>query len=186
MTSSIVTVTPTKHRTRNVNWLALLCQLVLIFTHNIIASAQDEAELRRTTQTTLDPRAQAKLYKQLGDELVRQDKIDDDAEPYSKALALDAQGFSSMERVQMAIYLSWANRLAEARSELANVIAFEPQNIAAGNRLARVLAWSGALSAAIAEADRVLTLAPQHKDALLVKADALQWQGRNAESIPIS
>ena len=185
MASNIVTVTPAKRRIRKVKWFALLCQLTLVFSYSAMASAQDEAELRRTVQSTLDPRAQATLYKQLGDQLVRQDKLDDAAEPYGKALALDAKGFSTMERVQMAIYLSWANRLAEARAELANVVALEPQNIAAGTHLARVLAWSGALSAAITEADRVVNIAPQHKDALLVKADALQWQGRYAEAIPI-
>ena len=164
--------------------MAFFLQFILV-SGAAAVSAQNESELQRTIQSTSDPRLQAKLYKQLGDELVRQDKLEDAAEPYSKALALDAGGFSSMERVQMAIYLSWADRLAEARSELTNVIALEPQNIAARTHLARVLAWSGSLSEAIAEADRVLTLAPQHKDALLVKADALQWQGRNADSIPI-
>ena len=176
---------PKEGRTLQAALLALLCQLTLTFSYATAQSVQDEGELRRTIQSTAEPRIQAKLYKQLGDQLIRQDKIDNAAEPYSKALALDAKGFSSMERVQMAIYLSWANRLAEARSELENVVALEPQNIAARTHLARVLAWSGALSAAITEADRVLTIAPQHKDALLVKADALQWQGRYAEAIPI-
>jgi len=185
MASTIAHVIPAERRTRKYKWFAFFFQLILISGGAVMASAQTESELRRTIQSASDPRIQAKLYKQLGDELVRQDKIDDAAEPYSKALALDAKGFSSTERVQMAIYLSWANRLVEARAELANVVAAEPQNIAAGTHLARVLAWSGDLSAAIAEADRVLTIAPQHKDALLVKADALQWQGRYAEAIPI-
>ncbi len=166
-------------------FLVLLCHLTFLLSYATAWSAQDEAELRQTIQSTSDPRAQAKLYKQLGDQLVRQDKLDDAAEPYSRALALDANGFSSAERVQMAIYLSWANRLSEARAELAIIVALEPQNIAAGSHLARVLAWSGELSAAIVAADRVLAFAPQHKDALLVKADALQWQGRYAEAIPI-
>jgi tetratricopeptide (TPR) repeat protein len=185
MTSTIGNVIRAKRRAPISTWFALFIQLILISGYATKVSAQDEGQLRRTIQSTTDPRAQAKLYKQLGDQLVRQDKIDDAAESFSKALSLDAAGFSSTERVEMAIYLSWSDRLAEARIELERVLALEPQNIAARTHLARVLAWSGALSAAIAEADRVLAQAPQHKDALLVKADALQWQGRNAEAIPI-
>ena len=183
--ADIVNLIPAKRRTLKVNLFALFFQLTLISGYASIAVAQDESELRRTIQSTPDPRGQAKLYKQLGDQLVRQDRIDDAAEPYIRALNLDAAGFSSAERVQMAIYLSWTNHLVEARAELANVVALEPQNIPARTHLARVLAWSGELAAAIIEADRVLAQSPQHKDALLVKADALQWQGRNAESIPI-
>lgn len=166
-------------------FLVLLYHLIIFLSYTTAWSAQNELELRQTIQSTADPQVQAKLYKQLGDQLVRQDKIDDAAEPYNRALALDANGFSSTERVQMAIYLSWANHLAAARAELEKVVGSEPQNIAAGTHLARVLAWSGELSAAVAEADRVLTIAPRHKDALLVKADALQWQGHYAEAIPI-
>ena len=185
MVSTIVHVIRAKRRTRNAKWFVLLFQLALIPSYATMVSAQDQAQLRQSIQSTTDPRSQAKLYKQLGDQLVRQDKIDDAAEAFSEALSLDAAGFSSAERIEMLIYLSWSNRLAEARAELAKLVALEPQNIAARTHLARVLAWSGELAAAIVEADIVLAQAPQHKDALLVKADALQWQGRNAESIPI-
>jgi tetratricopeptide (TPR) repeat protein len=185
MSSTIVGVIHSKCRLGRFRWLALLIHLILICGGSTMVSAQDQSQLRQKLQSTTDPRAQAKLYKELGDQLVRQDKIEDAAESFSKALALDADGFSSAERVEMAIYLSWTNRLAEARAELARVLALEPQNIAARAHLARVLAWSGQLAAAITEADRVLAQQPQHKDALLVKADALQWQGRNAEAIPI-
>ena len=185
MVSTIAKGIRAKRRTRKAKWFALFIQLTVISSYAPMVSAQEEPQLRQTIQSTTDPRAQAKLYKQRGDELVRQDKIDDAAEFFSKALRLDAAGFSSTERVEMAIYLSWSDRLADARSELEKVVALEPQNIAARTHLARVLAWSGALAAAIVEADRVLAQAPQYKDALLVKADALQWQGRNAESIPI-
>ncbi len=166
-------------------YVVLLCQLAWLLIPVNSWSAQGEAELRRAIQASTEPRAQAKLYKQLGDQWVSQDKLAQAAEPYSKALALDGNGFPAMERVQMAIYLSWADRLAEAATELKKVVALEPRNLAAGTHLARVLSWAGALGEAIAEADRVLTLAPDHKDALLVKADALQWQGRYSEAIPL-
>jgi tetratricopeptide (TPR) repeat protein len=161
--------------------LVLLCALASV----VDSSAQTVDQLLKSAQTAPDKKTQANLYKQLGDKLVAQDQIEQAADAYSKALASGREDFSPTERVRMAIYLSWADRLKESRDELDRVLTQDPKNIAARSHLARVLSWSGDLSEAVAQADLVLKDQPEHKDALLVKADALQWQGRYVEAIPI-
>lgn len=136
-------------------------------------------------RSTKEPAEQAKLYKELGEQHVAQDRIEQAAEAFAKALFLARERFSAAERVRMTIYLSWADRLEESAKELKWVVAAEPKNVAARTHLARVLSWSGELTEAIVQAEMVLKESPDHKEALLVKADALQWQGRYREAIPI-
>jgi len=161
--------------------LILLCALASA----VDSSAQTVDQLLKSAQTAPDKKTQANLYKQLGDKLVAQDQIEQAADAFSKALASGRENFSPTERVRMAIYLSWADRLKESRDELDRVLTQDPKNIAARSHLARVLSWSGDLSEAVAQADLALKDQPEHKEALLVKADALQWQGRYVEAIPI-
>ena len=165
--------------------LAFIVLIGLLAGLPIAASAQSVDELQKAIQSASDRAAQAKLYKRLGDVLVEQDKLDQAADAFLKALAAGRENFSTNERVQMAVYLSWADRLRESEDELNQLLAQDPKNIAARTHLARVLSWSGELSDAIRQADLVLLDAPDHKEALLVKADALQWQGRYSEAIPI-
>jgi thioredoxin-like negative regulator of GroEL len=142
-------------------------------------------QLEQSILATTDRAAQSKKNKQLGDVLVAKDNLEGAAEAYSKALQLGRDSFSDRDRLQMAIYLSWADRLRESRDELDRLLQKDPSNIAARTHLARVLAWSGQLGDAITQADLVLKDSPDHKEALLVKADALQWQGRYLDAIPI-
>ncbi|HKX84482.1 MAG TPA: tetratricopeptide repeat protein [Pyrinomonadaceae bacterium] len=150
-----------------------------------VSRAQSVEELQKAAAATSDRSTQARLYKQLGDLLVAQDNLEQAAGAYSSALAANREGFSPADRVRMAIYLSWADRLAESEAELRRVLEQDPNNIAARTHLARVLSWSGELNGAIREADIVLRDSPNHKDALLVKADALQWQGRYLAAMPV-
>jgi tetratricopeptide (TPR) repeat protein len=85
----------------------------------------------------------------------------------------------------MAIYLSWADRLARAEEELRAVLAVDKGNLDARVHLARVLSWKGDLRGAVEEADQVLRESPGNRDALQIKADALQWQGDLRRAIPI-
>lgn len=148
-------------------------------------SAQTIPQLETSIASTTDRAQQSRLYKQLGDAFAAQDNLERAADAYSKALALNRDQFTARERVQMSIYLSWTDRLAESRDELNRVLLQEPKNIAARTHLARVLSWSDNLDEAIAQAEIALKDAPDHDEALLVKADALQWQGRYVEAIPI-
>jgi tetratricopeptide (TPR) repeat protein len=163
--------------------LTLLCVLASAVPFESWAQSVDE--LLKSVQSAPDKKAQARLYKQLGDKLVAEDNIEQAADAFSKALSSGREMFSPTERVRMAIYLSWADRLKESRQELDEVLTLDPKNIAARSHLARVLSWSGDLGQAIAQSDIVLQDHPDHKEALLVKADALQWQGRYIEAIPI-
>jgi thioredoxin-like negative regulator of GroEL len=163
--------------------------LVLMFTSVFIVppylAAQSAEDSQKTTQSTADKSSQAKQYKEQGEQFISQDKTGEAAEAFSKALSLGRESFSPMERVRMATYLSWADRLQEAEKELELVLAADPKNIAARTHLARVLGWSGELTESIAQAEMVLKEAPDDQDALLVKADSLRWQGREREALPI-
>jgi len=162
----------------------LLIVSLLAFAPGVV-SAQTVEQLKQSLLATSDRSAQSRLYKQLGDAFVEKDDLEQAAEAYLRALEIGRDGFAVRERLQMAIYLSWADRLPESKAELNGILKQEPNNIAARTHLARVLAWSGELGDAIAQADLVLKNAPDHKEAMLVKADALQWQGRYLEAIPI-
>ncbi|HEX7231727.1 MAG TPA: hypothetical protein VF452_15110 [Candidatus Binatia bacterium] len=157
--------------------------VILILATTVRAQTVDE--LRTAIQSSSDAETKAGLYKRLGDLLVEQDQLDQAADAFSSALALARNNFLPRERLQMAIYISWADRLDESKGELQKLVTEDPKNIAARTHLARVLSWSGELRGAIVEADTVLRDAPEHKEALLVKADALQWQGRYIEAIPL-
>ena len=167
----------------------LLSLLILVLLSHLnspmTTSAQTSADLQRAIEASTDRTAQAKLYKQLGDLFVAEDKLEPAADAYLRALDTGRNSFSSMERVQIAIYLSWADRLTASENELRALLKQEPKNWAGRTHLARVLAWSGELADAVMEADTVLRDSPENKEALLVKADALQWQGRYIDAVPI-
>jgi tetratricopeptide (TPR) repeat protein len=165
--------------------MTILCLLFFSLLIPGFSLAQTAEQLLNSAAAASEKAAQAKLFKQAGDKLVAEDRLEQAADAFSKALGAGRESFSSAERIQMAIYLSWADRLTESKEELALVLAREPKNIAARTHLARVLSWSGELREAVIQADMVLQQSPDHRDALLVKADALQWQGRYVEAIPL-
>lgn len=159
--------------------------LALVLGTPLIASTQTLDELQKSIGSARDGPTAAKLNKQLGDAWVAQDNLEQAAEAYLQALAAGREHFSSSERLRMAIYLSWADRLKDSEAELRHLLTEDPKNVAARTHLARVLSWSGELNGAIREAEMALRQAPDHKEALLVRADALQWQGRYLDAIPI-
>ena len=159
--------------------------ILLLLSPSPASAAESSEKLKQAIASTTDPIEAARLRKQLGDQLVAQDDLQTAADEYIKALDLRREAFSSAERVRMAVYLSWADRLARSKDELNAVLAAAPDNLEARVHLARVLSWNGELSGAIHEADRVLEKSPENRDALLIKADALQWQGKLNQSIPI-
>jgi tetratricopeptide (TPR) repeat protein len=163
--------------------------LVLIFAAVFICptnlTAQSAEISQKPIQSSADKSSQAKVYKEQGEQLISQDKTEPAAEAFSKALSLARESFSPAERVRMAVYLSWADRLQEAEQELKLVLMTDPKNRAARTHLARVLGWSGELAESIAQAEMVLQDAPDDPEALLVKADSLRWQGREREAAPI-
>jgi predicted Zn-dependent protease len=131
--------------------------LILIFMSGSPILAAESAEsvdaLQSRIKATSDRSTLARLHKQLGDQYIAQDRITEAAEAYGHALETDPGQFSSAERVQMAIYLSWADKLKPSERELRAVLAREPKNREARTHLARVLSWQNELSEAIEEAE---------------------------------
>ena len=135
--------------------------------------------------SSVDGQKQAAALKAEGDRWVARDNYESAAKAYERALLADRKSFSLADRTQMAVHMSWGDRLDAAARELRAVVDEEPKNIGARVHLARVLTWRGELAEGIEQSDMVLKELPDLRDALMVKADALQWQGRYSEAIPL-
>jgi tetratricopeptide (TPR) repeat protein len=162
-----------------------LSPVILCMSFPLAVAAESVDALQNKIQATTDKSTLARLYKELGDQYVAQDRLAEASKAFSEALRIDRDQFSDAERVQMAIYLSWADNLKESERELRAVLARQPKHLEARTHLARVLSWQSQLAEAIEEADIVLKEHPNNREALLVKADALQWRGDYTEAIPI-
>jgi tetratricopeptide (TPR) repeat protein len=172
-------------RVRNSVLSLVLTLAILFMSFSPMMAAEPIDALQNRIKTTTDKSTLAGLYKELGDQYIAQDRITEAADAFSVALKTNPDRFSDAERIQMAVYLSWADRLSESEHELRAVLAREPKHFEARTHLARVLSWQGKLSEAIEEADKVLKEHPNNREASLVKADALQWRGNYTEAIPL-
>jgi thioredoxin-like negative regulator of GroEL len=126
----------------------------------------------------------AMMYKKLGDFFVSKENFKNASEAFIKALAL-SKDFTEKEKIQMAIYIAWGDKITDAISVLREILLNNPESIEARINLARFLSWAGYLKEAIKESDIVLSRYPDHRDALLVKANALNWQGKSRDAISI-
>ncbi len=161
--------------------------MVAVILMLLLAVSTGEAAPGKVAQTksAADFQSSAKYYKELGDQYVSKERLTKAVDAYEWALSLGRNQFTVDERVQMAVYLSWENRLDAAIDELRRVLQQDPQHVEARIHLARVYSWTGALGMSIAEADEVLRTSADNPEALLVKADALAWQGHFRQAIPI-
>ena len=132
-----------------------------------------------------DKREKALLRKKLGDYFVSQEDYERAAEEFMKALTLSPSPFTEQERLQMAITLSWADRLEDAGRVLRSILAENPENSDARIEFAKVLSWSGKLDEAEVEADAALKEDPESQEALVVKANVQRWKGNIKESLPL-
>jgi tetratricopeptide (TPR) repeat protein len=154
-------------------WFQVAALLLALF-HAAAAHSSEPSDKSTPPQATSEL---ARQYKQSGDLHVADDDLEKAANAYMQALDLGKGAFSPAERIQMAVRLSWADRLARAETELRSVLELEPNNPDARIPLARVVSWRGKLTEAIHEADGVLQQFPDNREALQIKADALQWKG---------
>lgn len=138
---------------------------------------------KKAIDESQDKKEKALLHKELGDLFVSKDDYKNAAEEFIKALSL--YRFSEEERLKMAIYISWGDRLDESIAEIKAILSENPKNVEARIHLARVLSWYGGLDEAIGEAEKVLKESPENKDALLVKANSLNWKGDYKTAMPI-
>ncbi len=132
-----------------------------------------------------DREKEAVRRKDLGDQYAAKEDYPRAADEYLAALSLFPLAFSREERLQMAIAISWADRLDDAAAVLRSILAEDPDDRDARIHLAKVLSWSNKLQEAEAEADRVLSRYPENQDALLVKANVMRWRGDARASIPV-
>lgn len=126
----------------------------------------------------------AQLHKELADLFAGKEDFNRAAPEYVAALGL-YRGFPVAERVQMAVRISWGDRLDDAIRELRAVLLDDPTNVGARVHLARTLSWKGAQDDALREVDMALASQPENRDALLVKANALRWKGLYGEAITL-
>jgi tetratricopeptide (TPR) repeat protein len=168
-------------------FLAFLCMLVLIFSWSSLSIAEENGAVeifQKAIQRAETDKEKADLHKELGDLYVHNDDLQSAADEYMRALSL-YPNFPQKERLQMAVYVSWADRYDEAIYILQNVLSENPNYQEARIHLARTLSWAGDNDKAIQEANTVLQNEPGHRDALLVKANALAWSGKPREAIPL-
>ncbi len=115
-----------------------LIVMILCISLSPAMAAESVDALQNRIQATTDKSTLARLYKELGDQYVAQDRLAEASKAFSEALRIDPDQFSDAERVQMAIYLSWADNLKESERELRAVLARQPKHLEARTHLARV------------------------------------------------
>lgn len=156
-----------------------------------LAEAQDrvndEAKIesyREAIAGSKNDAEKAVLYKKLGDLFVSREDFKNAADEYIRALSLK-KDFPEREKVQMAVSISWGDKLEEAIAEFRSILKKNPENDSARTHLARTLSWAGKFDESLAEIDTVLGRDPDNKDALLIKANDLRWKGETDEALPL-
>ncbi len=139
---------------------------------------------RHLIEASTDDQEKALLYKKIGDLFVSQEDFKSAAGEYIQALSLK-NSFSVQERLQMAVAISWGDRLNEAIAEFRSLLRQDPQNGETRIHLARTLTWSGEFNESLDVIEPVLRQDPGNKDALLIKANDLRLKGDAGESLPL-
>jgi tetratricopeptide (TPR) repeat protein len=91
---------------------------------------------QKAINASKDNAKKAQLYKKLGDLYVSREDFKRAAEEYIRALALKKK-FPVQERLQMAVAISWGDRLDEAIAEFRSILKDDPNNSEARIHLAR-------------------------------------------------
>lgn len=88
-------------------------------------------------------------------------------------------------RLELARYLAYSKRYAEATAEYQQVLARQPGNLAAQVGLAKIASWQGDFDKSLEIYDAVLAHAPHLYDARAGKGFTLAWMGRNDEALAL-
>lgn len=121
--------------------------------------------------------------KQEAQRLITQDKIDEALLKYEQALKGDPNVLSVSEKVQLARYYSWVDKLDEGIALLRTADKEHPNNSEVKVLLARLLSWKNNPKEAMKLSDDVLQKDPTNVEALHVKADLLAWNVNASESL---
>jgi thioredoxin-like negative regulator of GroEL len=140
--------------------------------------------IRQSIAASKDDQEKALLYKKIGDLYVSREDFKNAAEEYIQALSLK-NSFSARERLQMAVAISWGDRLNEAIAEFRSLLRQDPQDSEARIHLARTLSWSGEFDESLDVIEPVLIKDPGNKDALLIKANDLRLKGEAGKALPL-
>ena len=165
----------------------VILMLLILLTGSVCHAfaGEDTNSQNKAIETPDDSRNLTFQYKSIGDQYTTQDNYKVAAPYYIKALSIGREYLSLEERLQIAIYLSWAGEMHESLNELDLILEASPSNLKARIHRARVLSWSGRLDKSINEADNILKDYPDNRDAMLVKANALRWKGLSWKALPI-
>jgi tetratricopeptide (TPR) repeat protein len=90
---------------------------------------------------------------------------------------LDAHPQNVPVRIELARYLGYSRRFAEALHQYETALRQEPGNLAALTGVGKVLSWQGDYAASLAAYDRVLARSPWYYDARVGKGFTLYWMG---------
>jgi len=88
-------------------------------------------------------------------------------------------------RLELARYLSYSKRFAEANEQYQQVLRLQPGNLHARLGSAKILSWQGDWDHAIAAYDAILDRSPHFYDALVGKAFTLWWMGQKSDALTI-
>jgi len=165
-------------------YFSFLCFPLPVISVDNISNDDVLKQYIESAEKATNNKEKALIYKQLAELLIARDDFKNAATFYVKALSL-SQDFSEQEKIQIANYMAWGERLSDAITLLRDVLQKNPDNQEARVNLAKFLSWSGQLDEAIKEADNVLYKSPQNREALLVKANAINWKGKPRQAIPI-
>jgi len=121
--------------------------------------------------------------KQEAERLIIQEKIDEALIQYEQALKSDPNVLSVPEKIQLARYYSWVDKLDEGIALLQQLHKEYPDNSEIEALLARFLSWKDNPKEAMKLSDDVLQRDPTNAEALHVKADLLAWNANASESL---
>jgi tetratricopeptide (TPR) repeat protein len=141
--------------------------------------AQGEAPSVISVNTT----SEAFELKREADRLIANDKIDEALKQYEKALKSDPNVLSVPEKIQLARYYSWVDKLDEGIALLQQLNKEVPDNSEVKTLLARFLSWKNNTNEAMRLSDEVLLKDPLNTEALHVKADLLAWNANASASL---
>lgn len=121
--------------------------------------------------------------KQEAERLLVQEKIDEALAKYEQALKSDPNVLSVPDKIQLARYYSWVDKLDEGIALLQQLHKEYPDNTEVEALLARFLSWRDNPKEAMKLSDDVLQRDPTNAEALHVKADLLAWNANASESL---
>ncbi|MDP3464434.1 MAG: tetratricopeptide repeat protein [Sulfuricurvum sp.] len=151
----------------------------------VVGAIVQPVYVQAESSSVLSVNVQNKAFelKREADSLIAQDKIDEALIRYEEALKSDPTVLSVAEKIQLARYYSWVDKLDEGIVHLKQLREEHPDNSEVKTLLARFLSWKNNPKEAMRLSDEVLQSDPLNSEALHVKADLLAWNSNASDSL---